>query len=492
MLTGKILKRATRATRSLRIAAVCAVLGALPAFPGTTMALGLGEIVQQSSLGEPFRVTIPVIVNAEDLTGDELAPECFRLVASESQRSTELPQIVFGRATLARNAQGVFVIVTSNTVASDPAIAFTVQAGCKLRIRHEYTVLLDPPIIREPVADDSTAASIAEGTTATPRSGATAQRGIQAPARGAGRARSPGTGTPAVQSRSAPASRPAAKAPSPAPVAKGPEDSKPRLTVSRSSDDRSGRSASDIARGKSDEEIRREVEAEAIVLQRRIAELSATLERMEAELRAATAARANAERAAAQPPVPPPTGWQPGPWLVALILLIVVLVLALMLVRQRRMPAFAALDAPTVSGGETLAPSPAPNAGARKRGPVGGPAATVDTHAAQSAPQEHDSEKEASFDDDLLRYAQQRLAYSVLEREHPKVVTSVIREWGKPKVIAYLREILVSPRRASVSFSRDAVSDLMLLQRIAMDHAGYGPDDNPWRIQVDDLRTGEA
>jgi hypothetical protein len=32
----------------------------------------------------------------------------------------------------------------------------------------------------------------------------------------------------------------------------------------------------------------------------------------------------------------------------------------------------------------------------------------------------------------------------------------------------------------------------MLLQRIAMDQAGYGPDDNPWRIQVDDLRPGEA
>jgi hypothetical protein len=25
-----------------------------------------------------------------------------------------------------------------------------------------------------------------------------------------------------------------------------------------------------------------------------------------------------------------------------------------------------------------------------------------------------------------------------------------------------------------------------------MDHAGYGPDDDPWRIQVDALRTGQA
>jgi hypothetical protein len=465
----------------------------LPLYSGTAVALGLGEIVQQSSLGEPFRVTIPVIVNAEDLSGDELAPECFRLVASESQRGTELPQIVYGRATLARNAQGVFVIVTSNVVASDPAMSFTVQAGCKLRIRHEYTVLLDPPIIREPVAADSADASAAV-ITAPQRSKAMAQGGSQAPARGTSGTRSSRAPKPPAETRSAPASRPAAKAPVASAVAKATEDSKPRLTVSRSSDDRNAQGSSDISRAKSDEEIRRDVEAETIVLQRRIAELSATLERMETELRAAKAARESAESAAARPPAPAPA-WQPSPWLLALVLLLVVLVLALMLVRSRRMPAFARLDAPTVSGGETLSPSLASNADAGKSDQVmgaGAAAATVDTRAMRSQPPEHDSEEEASFDDDLLRYAEQRSTYSVLEREHPKLVTSVIRDWGKPKVIAYLREVLVSPRRATVAFSRDAVSDLMLLQRIAMDHAGYGPDDNPWRIQVDDLRPGEA
>ena len=488
------MKRATETARSLRIAAISAALGSLPLCSGAAVALGLGEIVQQSSLGEPFRVTIPVIVNAEDLAGDELAPECFRLVASESQRGTELPQIVYGRATLARNAQGVFVIVTSNAVASDPAMSFTVQAGCKLRIRHEYTVLLDPPIIREPVADDSAAALIAAGTSASARSRTTSQGGTGAAARSPSRTRPSATPKALTQAGSAPPSRPTAKASATASIAKGPDDSKPRLTVSRSSDDRSPQGASDISRTKSDEEIRREVEAETVVLQRRIAELSATLDRMQTELREATAARENAERAVAKPPAAA-SAWQPGPWLLALVLLVVVLVLALMLVRSRRMPAFARLDAPTVSGGETLSPPLASIAGAAKSDQVmgaGAAAATVDTRAMRSHPQEHDSEEEASFDDDLLRYAEQRSAYSVLEREHPKLVTSVIRDWGKPKVIAYLREVLVSPRRATVAFSREAVSDLMLLQRIAMDHAGYGPDENPWRIQVDDLRPGEA
>ena len=460
-------------------------------FSGTAVGLGLGEIVQQSSLGEPFRVTIPVIVNAEDLAGDELAPECFRLVASESQRGTDLPQIAFGRATLARNAQGVFVIVTSNTVANDPAMSFTVQAGCRLRIRHEYTVLLDPPIIREAVAEDSASAQTTV-TTAPQRSRA---QGGSTSARSTSGARSSRTEKPSTQTRSAPAPRPAAKAPATLAIAKGSDDSKPRLTVSRSSDDRGAQGASDISRAKSDEEIRRDVEAETVVLQRRIAELSATLERMEAELRAATAARQDAERAAAKPPAPPAAAWGLAPWLAALILLPIVLVLALMLVRSRRMPAFARLDAPTVSGEETLAPSFLQNGAARRSTAsvdAASTKATLDTHAARSTPRADDSDEEASFDDDLLRYAEQRSRYSVLEREHPKVVKSVIRDWGQPKVIAYLREILVSPRRASIAFSREAVSDLILLQRIAMDHAGYGPDDNPWRIQADDLRTGEA
>ena len=102
------------------------------------------------------------------------------------------------------------------------------------------------------------------------------------------------------------------------------------------------------------------------------------------------------------------------------------------------------------------------------------------------------SDQDSSFDDDLLRYAEQTSAYSVLEREHPKVVASVIRDWDKPKVIAYLREILVSPGKSIRAFSREAVSDLMLLQGIAMERAGYQAKDNPWQVEIDSRRAREA
>ncbi len=488
-----------------RIAAICAAIGSWLTLVGPATALGLGEIVQQSSLGEPFRITIPVLVNADDLADDELAPECFRLVASESERSADLPQMVFGRATLARNAQGVFVIVSSNTVANDPAMSVTIQAGCKLRIRHEYTVLLDPPIIREPVAEATPQAETARSARDSPVIVAdampAAHPGVSSMASVPSGRPSASDSPPAAAKR---AQRAAKSTPKPKPadgtvVPRAKEDSKLRLRVSRSSQDQGiPRSASDIARGKSDEEIRQEVEAETIVLQRRIAELSATLERMQADLREATAARDSAERAAK---APAPPAWQPSPWLVSILLLGLALALAVMVVRSRRTPlasSVAPLGLDSVAppeptcpaaddGDEELreaappmlaaaAPTPRNEEDESKQAPFPGP---------QPVPDE-----EATFDDDLFRYAEQRSAYSVLEREHPKIVASVIRDWGRPKVIAYLREILVSPRKPSGGFSREAVSDLMLLQAIAMERAGYRSEDNPWRIELDSRRRG--
>jgi hypothetical protein len=473
---------------SCRAVSITAALGWFLALAaGPVHGLGLGEIVEQSSLGEPLRFAIPVLANSDDLAGDELAPECFMLVPTESARGAELPQIRYGRATLERNAAGVRVVVTSSAVARDPALSFAVQAGCRLKIRHEYTVLLDPPIIREPLAEAQTEAQAAAPAPArrapvaaapTSRSNIarveSARPGARSTSRSAVPPRSDGKReASASEKRTLPAAPAAA-------VAK--EDAKPRLSVSRSVEDRApGTGASDIAQGKSDEQIRRDVEAETVVLQRRIAELSVTLQRMEAELREATAARDAAERAVKVPP--PPSG--PDPWLVTILLGVIVLALVAMLVRSRRaaapvMPTFAGGHAApsvmsTALGPNTEAPFPTPRR----------PTATAATIPPNPELDPSASDDEDSFDEDLLRYAQQSSAYSALEREHPKLIASVVRDWGEPKVIAYLREILVNPRKGTRPFSREAVSDLIFLQGLAMEHAGYGSDDSPWQIELD-------
>jgi hypothetical protein len=98
------------------------------------------------------------------------------------------------------------------------------------------------------------------------------------------------------------------------------------------------------------------------------------------------------------------------------------------------------------------------------------------------------TDNDDAFDEDLLHYAEQSSAYSVLEREHPKVIASVVRDWGKPSVIAYLRDILVSPRNTKRPFSQEAVSDLIFLQGLAMERAGFRADDSPWQVELDHRR----
>jgi hypothetical protein len=476
------------------MSAKSAVLGLGLALTATAVyPLGLGEIVQQSALGEPFRAAIPVLVNAEDLGGDELAPECFRLVARDSERASELPQLPFGRATLERNALGVQVIVASNAPTRDPVLSFTVQAGCRLRIRHEYTVLLDPPLIQEPAAEATAREATTTVRQAPRRGGAAVTTAPEAATVRPRVAPTPPHSTSAASSRrAARAANTTAKGKAPAAPASAQKDDAPRLRVSRVNPDSSG-SASDIALGKSEDQIRQEIEAETVVLQRRVAELSATLERMQADLQEATAARESAERSMKAVAAAPR---EPSAWLVGLVLLAGLLVLAAVIARTRRSsPLLIDLGPPTVTGAGTFEPAREDTDGAAVATPrrVAATLAALDEteaglrEASFAAPAM--AEQDASFDEDLLRYAQQTSGYSVLEREHPKITASVVRDWGKPKVIAYLREILVSPRKATGGFSRDAVSDLMLLQGIAMEKEGYGPDDNPWQVETDRRRS---
>jgi hypothetical protein len=473
------------------MSAKSAVLGLGLALTATAVyPLGLGEIVQQSALGEPFRAAIPVLVNAEDLGGDELAPECFRLVARDSERASELPQLPFGRATLERNALGVRVIVASSAPTRDPVLSFTVQAGCRLRIRHEYTVLLDPPLIQEPVAE-ATAGEVVTTLRLAPRQAgaAVAASAAAATVRTHVAPNRPRSSSASSSRRAARAANAAAKDNAPAAPARAQKDDAPRLRVSRVNPDSSG-SASDIARGKSEDQIRQEIEAETVVLQRRVAELSATLERMQADLQEATAARESAERSMKAAATSPR---QPSAWLVGVVLLAGLLVLAAVIARARRSsPLLIDLGPPTVTGAGTFEPARVDTddaAVATPRRVAATLAALDETEAGASFAAPAMAEQDASFDEDLLRYAQQTSGYSVLEREHPKIIASVVRDWGKPKVIAYLREILVSPRKATGGFSRDAVSDLMLLQGIAMEKEGYGPDDNPWQVEIDRRRS---
>jgi hypothetical protein len=105
----------------------------------------LGDAVAQSTLGSRLRVVIPV--SAEP--GESLQLACFRLLPAPGDGSA---QIVTGRVSLERAASAPRVVVTTANAVNDPAIRFSIQAGCEGSTRRLYVVLLDPPARGAPAA----------------------------------------------------------------------------------------------------------------------------------------------------------------------------------------------------------------------------------------------------------------------------------------------------------------------------------------------------
>ncbi len=106
-------------------------------FSGSTWALGLGEIVVQSSLGKPFHASIKVLDAPKDIQ-----PECFDL---KTGNDASLPSAANARIRLeTRDGETTLFISTSQTI-NDPVLQITISAGCVDRLQRDYVVLLDPP-----------------------------------------------------------------------------------------------------------------------------------------------------------------------------------------------------------------------------------------------------------------------------------------------------------------------------------------------------------
>ena len=114
--------------------------------PLTAAGVGLGEVTQQSSLGQPLRIVVPVTVGP-----DEDGPaECFKLIGAERE-GDGVPQLLFGRVNVERTPAGTRLVVTNGRPVNDPIVRITLQAGCESAVRREYMLFLDPPAIEAPV-----------------------------------------------------------------------------------------------------------------------------------------------------------------------------------------------------------------------------------------------------------------------------------------------------------------------------------------------------
>ena len=107
-------------------------------------ALSLGAEQVTSSLGQPLRMTIPLLGS----TADSLDASCYRLVTP--LRSDGLAVITQGRIELQTNTNPPQLVIRSSRSIDDPVVRLSIEAGCDVPVRREYTILLDPQPVQTP------------------------------------------------------------------------------------------------------------------------------------------------------------------------------------------------------------------------------------------------------------------------------------------------------------------------------------------------------
>ena len=130
-------------------------------------ALALGRVAVQSALGEPLRVEIELPeINAEEvgsLRASVASPAAYRAAGLEFN-----PALANAEITLQKRPDGrYFLRLTSDRTVTDPFVDLILEANWSSgRIVRDYTMLFDPPALRQP------SAQLAPQVTPAPRSGA--------------------------------------------------------------------------------------------------------------------------------------------------------------------------------------------------------------------------------------------------------------------------------------------------------------------------------
>ncbi len=114
------------------------IAGAIP----SAFALSLGAEQVTSSLGQPLRMTVPLLGS----TAESLETRCYRVVAPS--RVDGLSVVTQARIELQSNTNPPQLIVRSSRAIDEPIVRITIEVGCDAPIRREYTILLDPPPVQ--------------------------------------------------------------------------------------------------------------------------------------------------------------------------------------------------------------------------------------------------------------------------------------------------------------------------------------------------------
>lgn len=143
------------------------------------MALSLGRITVQSSIGEPLRAEIEIPdINAEEastLKAAVASPDAFRAAGLEYNAAMSSLQVSMQRRPDGR----AFIRISSDRTINEPFVDMIIEASwASGRIVRDYTMLFDPPNLRAagPAAQTPAQLSAAPAAAARPQASATASQ----------------------------------------------------------------------------------------------------------------------------------------------------------------------------------------------------------------------------------------------------------------------------------------------------------------------------
>lgn len=122
-----------------------AVLSAALA-PGFAEAIGLGDIVLQSRVGEPLRAEVPILAAA----GDTPETLCFSL---GPVGSADFPVVTVAKTRVVQRGRDFRLQILGSRPIYDPIFVVALRAGCGADLRRDYVLMPEPPLMATDAPD---------------------------------------------------------------------------------------------------------------------------------------------------------------------------------------------------------------------------------------------------------------------------------------------------------------------------------------------------
>ena len=103
-------------------------------------AVGLGEIVLHSKIGEPVRAEVAIVGASEGID-----TACFTLARG---RDSDLPMVSDARIKLAKDGHGYRLLINGHHPVNEAVFMLSLHAGCGVELQRDFVLMPEPPLER--------------------------------------------------------------------------------------------------------------------------------------------------------------------------------------------------------------------------------------------------------------------------------------------------------------------------------------------------------